>query len=61
MTIATCRVCRRAFSKDGFAAQSLADPRKCLDCFGRERAFAWRVVDAARGVHVHEYAMDPRD
>ena len=50
-SIATCRTCRRAFTKDGFGQQCEADPKRCLDCYGRERAFGWqRAWDAANGV-----------
>lgn len=49
--IATCRSCRRAFTKDGFGQQCEADPKRCLDCYGRERAFGWqRAWDAANGI-----------
>ena len=60
--IATCRTCKRAFTKDGFGQQSIVDPKRCLDCYGRERAFAWqRLIDAQRGLTVREYATEARD
>lgn len=39
MTFATCRACDRAFTKDGWGAQSSSSPRLCRDCEGRELAF----------------------
>ena len=39
MSYATCRGCDRAFTKDGWAAQSSSSPRLCRDCEIREREY----------------------
>ncbi len=39
MAFATCRACDRAFTKDGYGAQSASAPRLCRDCEARELAF----------------------
>lgn len=53
-SIATCRSCRRAFTKDGYGAQSIADARRCRDC-----VFADRLYEAI--VRDRKPVLDPRD